>query len=159
MKPKLYLETTIVGYLTGRLSRDVVTAGQQMTTKQWWNTRRHDFNLYCSELVVGEAQAGDKAYAEERLVHLAGLPVLDISQMALALARALLKRKALPAIAENDALHLAIAAVNGMKYLLTWNCRHLANASLRPTMERVCKKAGYRCPIICTPFELLEEGP
>jgi hypothetical protein len=159
MKPKLYVETTIFGYLTSRISREVVTAGQQMTTKQWWKKRRPDFDLYCSKLVLAEAGAGDKEYAKERLSHLARIQILDISPSALALAKTLLKRKALPPKAENDALHLAIAAVNGMKYLLTWNCRHLANASLRPFMERICKKAGYRCPIICTPMELLEDSP
>jgi hypothetical protein len=83
------------------------------------------------------------------------VPVLELSPEATKLARLLLKRKALPAKPEIDAFHLAIAAVNDMDVLLTWNCSHLANASMRPVMERVCKKAGYRCPIICTPEQLL----
>jgi PIN domain-containing protein len=157
MKPKLYVETTIVGYLTGRLSRDTVTAGHQRTTRQWWKERRHAFELYCSEVVVEEAGEGDKREAAERLAQLAGIPVLDLSPGALALSGRLLKRKAIPARSEYDAFHLAIAAVNKIDYLLTWNCRHLANASLRPFLERICKKAGYHCPIICTPDELLEK--
>ena len=157
MKPKLYVETTIVGYLTKRVSRDMVTAAHQKITRQWWEKRRHAFELYCSELVVREASKGDEEQAKERLSHLAGVPVLEIAPDALAIATALMKQKALPRKAEDDATHLAIAAVNGMEYLLTWNCAHLANASLRPFIERICKKAGHRCPIICTPEQLLEE--
>src|SRR5579864_5001351 len=100
MKPKLYVETTIVGNLATRISRDVITAGRQMSTQQWWRKRRQQFDLYCSELVLGEARAGDEKYAAERLSHLVGIPVLDISPKALALGRALLKRKAMPAKAE-----------------------------------------------------------
>lgn len=157
MKPKLYVETTIIGYLAGRASRDVVTAGHQKITQQWWKKRRHAFDLYSSDVTVDEASVGEEAQARERLSHLTEIPLLDLTTEALALARQLLKRKALPAKAEADAFHLAISAVNGMDYLLTWNCAHLANASLRPFIDKVCKRAGYRCPIICTPEELLEE--
>ncbi len=155
--PKLYVETTILGYLSGRSSRDVVTAGHQKTTRLWWNRRRHQFDLYSSELVLEEISAGDEEEAEERRSHLRGIKLLAFSPEAVALAKALLKRQALPPKAENDALHVALAAINGMDFLLTWNCRHLANASLRALIERVSKKAGYRCPIICTPEELLEK--
>lgn len=156
MKPKLYVETTIVGYLTKRASRDVVTAANQKITRQWWEKRRGAFELYCSEVVVEEAGAGNKEQANERLSHLAGMPVLLWSPEARDLAKVLVKRKALPLKASDDAGHLAIAAVAGMSYLLTWNYRHLVNASLRKLMEQVCEKAGYRCPLVCTPAELLE---
>jgi hypothetical protein len=157
MKERLYVETTIFGYLTARTSRDVVTAGHQKTTQLWWNKRREAFALYSSELVVEEISAGDEKEVEQRLSHLPGITLLAFSPEAVALAKALLKRKALPAKAENDALHVALAAVNRMDFLLTWNCRHLANASLRVLIERICKNSGYRCPIICTPEELLEK--
>ena len=157
MKPKLYVETTVIGYLTAPTSRDVVTAAHQKITQQWWKKRRHAFDLYCSEVVLDEAGAGDEQQAKERLAHLTGIPALELAPESMALARALLQRKALPVKAESDAFHLALAAVNDMDYLLTWNCSHLANAALRSIIERVCKKAGYRCPIICTPEELLEE--
>jgi hypothetical protein len=157
MKARLYVETTIFGYLTARTSRDIVTAGHQKTTKLWWDSRRQAFELFCSELVVEEISTGNQEEAEQRLSQLVGIAILAFSPEALSLAKALLKRKALPAHAENDALHVALAAVNDMEFMLTWNCRHLANASLRSLIERVCKKAGYRCPIICTPEELLEK--
>ena len=122
-------------------------------------TTRHSFALFTSEIVVDEAAAGDKVQAKERLSHLAGLEVLVWSPEALELAKLLLKRKALPPKARDDAGHLVIAAVAGMDYLLTWNYRHLVNASLRVLMQQACKKAGFRCPLICTPAELLEGAP
>ncbi len=157
MKPKLYVETTIVGYLVGRTSRDLITAWHQEITIKWWKERRQAFELYCSELVIDEAAKGDRAYARQRSAILATMPVLETSSEARGLTNLLIKRKAIPLKAVFDATHLAIAAVNGMNYLLTWNCSHLANASLRALIERVCDKAGYRCPVICTPEELLEE--
>jgi len=158
MRPKLYVETSIVGYLASRPSRDVLTASHQKLTEKWWKNRRSDFELFCSEPVMVEAATGDEKEAAKRLSLLDGLTVLELSTNALALAEKLLKRKALPARAEIDAYHLAIAAVNKLNYLLTWNCRHLANASMQKIIERVCKKAGYDCPVICTP-EQLTEGP
>jgi hypothetical protein len=107
--------------------------------------------------VVEEISAGDEREAAQRQTHLRGVHLLAMSPETVALAKALLKRKALPPKAQNDAFHLALAAVNNMDFLLTWNCRHLANASLRILIERICKKSGYRCPIICTPEELWEE--
>ena len=157
MQPKLYVETTVIGYLTARSSRDVVTAAHQKITRQWWDKRRQAFDLYCSEVVLDEAGAGDKDLARERLSYLAGIPVLEWSREAVALAASLLKRKAVPVGARNDAAHLALASVATMDYLLTWNYRHLANASVRALIERVCKKSGHRCPIICTPEQLLED--
>src|SRR5207247_2130957 len=112
MKPKLYVETTIVGYLTRQVSRDVVTAAHQKITREWWDKRRQAFELYCSTLVLREASAGDETQAKERLSHLAGIPALEISSEVLALAKLFLKRKVLPPKAEDDATHLAIAAVN-----------------------------------------------
>src|SRR5207244_6381895 len=97
--------------------------------------RRHDFELFCSEVVIDEAGAGDVQEAEQRLSHLADMKELELSSEALALSRALLKRKGLPLKAKSDSFHLAIASVHGMDYLLTWNCRHLANASLRPLID------------------------
>jgi hypothetical protein len=113
--------------------------------------------LYCSQLVLDEAASGDQREAKKRLAHLRSIMALELTPPVRELARALLRRKAMPAKAQVDALPLAIAAVNGMDYLLTWNCRHLANAALKLLLERICTKAGYSCPIICTPEELLED--
>jgi hypothetical protein len=129
-KLKVYIETTIVSYLTAWPSRDVVILGQQQMTRDWWDKQREKFDLYTSELVIMEASAGDEQAARGRLEVLATPPVLKLSPEARELAKRLLLEKAFPVKAESDAYHFAIAATNGLEYLLTWNCRHLANATI-----------------------------
>jgi predicted nucleic acid-binding protein len=156
MKPKAYVETTVVSYLTARPSRDVVIAGHQQSTRDWWDTCPDNFQLVASELVVQEAGAGDEGAARERLEALESLTLLETAEEALALAQQLVDASAVPQKASEDALHIALAAVNGIEYLVTWNCRHIANATMRSKIEEVCRSAGYEPPIICTPEELLE---
>lgn len=154
MKPKVYLETTIVSYLTARPSRDAVMQGMIEQTKKWWAHEREGFELIVSDVVVTEASAGDAAAAVRRLAALRGLTTIEADAEAKALAIVLLNNMALPPNAVDDAAHIAIAAVNQMDYLLTWNCRHIANAAMRPKLEHLCLAEGYRCPVICTPHEL-----
>ena len=156
MKAKVYIETTVISYLTARPSRDVVIAGHQKITRDWWQTDRDKFDLMASQLVVREASAGDPQAAKERLESLTTLTLLEITEAAVTLAQELLTTAALPEKAAEDALHLAIAVTNGVEYLLTWNCKHLANATMRTKIEDVCRAAGYEPVIICTPEELLE---
>ena len=158
VKPRVYLETTIPSYLTAWLSRDLVRAAHQQLTREWWEKRREQFELFVSQVVVGECQAGDATAAVERLAILEGLPLLEQTEEATRLAQALLKHVPLPDRAALDALHIALAAVHGMDYLLTWNCTHIANATLREPFESVCRSNGYEPPAICTPEELLSEG-
>jgi hypothetical protein len=157
MKPRAYLETTVVSYLTAWPSRDIVVAGHQQVTRDWWKSRKDRFDVLASELVVQEASAGDEGAARDRLDVLAGLNLLEMSTDALALAAKLLESGTIPQEAADDAMHLAIAAVNGVEYLVTWNCRHLANATRRAQIEAAILAAGYEPPIICTPEELLED--
>jgi len=156
MKPKAYLETTVVSYLTARPSRDLITAAHQQITQQWWETRRVSFDLFVAPPVIQEAQAGDREAAARRIAALQDIPLLTLSEEATGLAQALIAPGPLPANAVIDALHIAIAAVNGMHYLLTWNCTHIANAAIRSDIEDVCRARGYEPPVICTPEELLE---
>ncbi|MFO0813992.1 MAG: type II toxin-antitoxin system VapC family toxin [Gemmatales bacterium] len=156
MADRVYIETTIVSYLTARPNRDVVIAGHQQSTHEWWDTRRTDYELCVSQLVLDEAGAGDTQAAQERLSVLRPMLVLETTIDALELAKELLQAGALPAKAADDALHIAIAATKAVPYLLTWNCRHLANAAMRPVIEAVCQSKGFKAPIICTPEELLE---
>ncbi len=155
-KPKVYLETTVLSYLTAWPSRDIVIAAHQQVTRDWWKTCPGRFEVTASELVVQEASEGDEEAARARLAILRQLPLLELSEAALDLAHQLVARAALPTKATDDALHLAIAATNGVQYLVTWNCRHLANATMREQIEAACRAAGYRPPMICTPEELLE---
>ena len=155
MPERVYIETTIISYLTAWPSRDVVMAGHQQVTRDWWDTERQRFELCVSQLVIGEASAGDAQAAQDRLARLQTMVVLETTEAALALAKELLGAGALPAKAADDALHIAIAGVHAVPYLLTWNCRHLANATMRPLIESVCTAQGVKAPIICTPEELM----
>ena len=156
MKPRLYIETSIVSYLTAFPSRDLVRAAHQQVTRDWWATRAQ-FDLYVSQFVIDEASAGDERAAADRLAALRGATLLDTTPDALALARELIRTGDLPAKAGIDALHIAIAAVHGMDYLLSWNCRHIANAMMRGRIEATCRSHGVEPPTICTPIELAKE--
>ena len=155
MKPKAYLETTIVSYLAASPSRDIVIAGHQQVTREWWE-RRNRFELFVSEAVVEEATRGDAAVAARRTALLSGIPVLDLGGEVHELAKRLLLVRAVPAKALIDAVHIAVAAVNRVDYLLTWNCTHIANAAVRGKIEQACRAAGLQAPTICTPEELME---
>jgi len=159
MADRVYVETTVVSYLTARPNRDVVIAGHQQITQEWWESRRGTYELCVSQLVLDEARVGDVVAAQDRLVVLQPMLVLETTRKALELAKELLEAGALPAKAANDALHIAVAATQAVPYLLTWNCRHLANATMRPVIEKVCSGNGFKAPIICTPEELLEAIP
>lgn len=155
MAERVYIETTFVSYLTAWPNRDVVIAGHQQVTREWWDTRRTNYELCVSQLVLDESAAGDAQAAQDRLVILQPMTVLETTAAALDLAKELIQKGALPAKAADDALHVAVAAVHAVPYLLTWNCRHLANAAMRPVIESVCASKGHKAPIICTPEELL----
>lgn len=156
MKSRVYLETTIASYLTAWPSRDLVTAAHQQITREWWQKRRSDFDLFISQIVLREAGAGDPDAAAQRLQSLQDIPVLEERDEAVELAATLVGAIPLPKKAELDALHIALAVVHGMDYLLTWNCTHIANAALRHQIEAICHTRGYETPVICTPEELLE---
>ncbi len=157
MSPRVYLETTIISYLTARPSRDLVVAAHQALTREWWERRRSDFGLVVSELVVQEAGAGDAEAARRRLELVAEVPRLAVTAEAEVLAGKLVSQGAIPTRAAADALHIALATVHEVEYLLTWNCAHIANAELRAKVESICVGSGYSPPVICTPEELLGE--
>jgi predicted nucleic acid-binding protein len=153
----VYLETTVIGYLTSRPSRDLVVAAHQQLTRDWWDIHRTSYDLFVSEAVIAECGAGDPQAAQERLDRLANLPVLDVTGEVEDLADRLVQGIPLPAKANIDALHVALATVHGIDFLLTWNCTHIANAALQHKIEAVCRAAGYNCPTICTPQQLMED--
>lgn len=157
MKPKVYVETTVISYLTAWPSRDVIVAAHQQITHEWWKTKRQSFQLFASQLVVTESKAGNPNMAERRLDALDQVNLLEVTQEATALAEDLIRRGPLPEKAAEDAIHIAVAVVNGLDYLISWNCKHIANAKMRDRIEYVCRAKGYEPVIICTPEELLED--
>ena len=156
MRPKVYLETTIISYLTARPSRDLVTAAYQQITQDWWLDTRPHFDLFVSQLVHQEAGGGDVGAAEKRLEALHGIPLLPTSEEALALAQSIMREELVPQRVAEDAAHIAIATTNGVDYFMTWNLKHIANAVTRSEIEALCRAEGYEPPVICTPEELKE---
>ena len=154
---RLYLETSVISYLAAWPSRDLIVAGHQQITHEWWRTRREHFDLFVSRIVVDEAAAGDEEAARRRLEILQSLPVLELNPEATELARELIVGGAFPKNAPEDALHVALATVHAMGFLLTWNCRHIANAEMTAAVSRICSAQGYELPRICTPEELMGE--
>jgi hypothetical protein len=157
MKPSVYLETSVISYLVSRPSRDLVVAAHQQVSQEWWLTRTR-YELFTSQLVVQEARAGDPEVAARRLVVLEEASILKVTLDAERLARVMVERGAVPASAIADALHVAIAAINGLTYLVTWNMTHIANAGSRGKLEAVCRAEGIVPPLIATPEELMEES-
>ena len=152
----IYLESSVVSYLAARPSRDLVVAGNQQVTRDWWDTRRGECELFVSDVVVAECAADDPAAASERRAFLAGLPVLTTTEEAAALADVLLSAMALPQKVALDALHIGLAAANGTDILLTWNCAHIANPFMTPQINAACVEFGVIPPTICTPLQLIE---
>jgi hypothetical protein len=155
MSETVYIETSILGYLTARPSRDLVVAANIEITREWWDTRRSDFQLYSSQAVVKETSQGDAEIASQRLEIIRNFALLDLNQAVLDLSEQFLARSSLPAKADVDAVHIAVATVHGMDYLLTWNCKHIANAQIQGKLAEISLKFGYVLPILCTPYELL----
>ena len=154
MLPRVYIETTIVSYLSARDSRDVVSLARKQITTEWWKVRRSLFSPCVSSVVLDEAGRGDEAAANKRIRFIADLPLLDFNRKSIQLAEAFIVEGALPEIAADDAAHIAVCAVHCVPYLLTWNFRHIANASKREQLSSICTRHGLPLPVICTPEEL-----
>ncbi|HXK27391.1 MAG TPA: type II toxin-antitoxin system VapC family toxin [Candidatus Binatia bacterium] len=154
MASSAYVETSVISYYTARPSRDIVTAARQTLTQEWWEDARQRFDLYVSVLVVEEAKAGGVEAAQRRLVAISGLPILEINDDAERLGKRLMEERAIPFSRAEDALHISLAAVHGMDFLLTWNFRHINNAEMKARIRTAIETVGYECPVICSPEEL-----
>lgn len=150
----VYLETTIVSYLTGRPSRDLIVAAHQTVTRDWWERERANYHCLISPAVLEEAAEGDADAAGLRLDALRDLAVIEITPEAVRLAGDLVTSGAVPQQAAKDAIHIAVATVAGVKYLLSWNCRHIANVHIAEAVGRLASSKGFRMPVLCTPLEL-----
>ncbi len=156
MKPTVYIETSVISYLAMRPSGHLVTAANQQITHDFWHNHRSRFDLFVSLAVIDECAGGDKEAAKERDQFLRGVAVLDVNDQVYEVADSLAEALSLPHRARVDSVHIAVSAVNGLDYLVTWNCKHIANPAMRTTIEEVCDNAGYAPPVICTPPELIE---
>jgi len=155
MKLTVYIETSLVSYLTALPSQNIITAANQLVTQEWWDTRRLDFDLFISQFVLDEASQGNAIKAAKRLDILKEIPLLTLNDEAIELGLAFLQEKALPSKATEDAYHIALATVYKINYLLTWNCKHIANLQIQRKLRQISAERGYELSILCTPYELL----
>ena len=155
-KPKVYTETSIPSYLTARPSNDIRSMANQNTTIEWWENCRPKCDIYISEFVIAELSQGHPEAAKRRLQAIEEIPELEVTDDVRQLGEVLIDEGPIPETSKIDAFHIATASVNGMNYLLTWNCKHIANVVFRPKVEAVCRKNGFEPPLICTPQEFME---
>ena len=153
-KPRVYVETSIPSYLAAKPSRDLVIAAQQQITHQWWETAFENFDLYISEIVIDEIQAGDPSIARKRLDLVEGLAILKSDAETLRLTKFYDAELGLTGRARADLPHFAFSVAYQMDFLATWNCSHIANAMVIRRLHRINKAAGLHVPIILTPAEL-----
>jgi hypothetical protein len=151
----IYIETSIFGHLTARPTENLIVAANIKITQDWWNEHRSSFTLYASEIVENEAAKGDTTIAAQRLNLLQSLMLLELTEEAFELSQAFLSQSNLPPKASNDSLHIALATVYSLDYLLTWNCKHMANAQIQRKLAQISSDLGYVLPVICTPYELI----
>jgi hypothetical protein len=159
MRPTVYIETTIPSLLTAWPSRDAEIAVQQTATREWWEKRRHAFDLYVSVDVLDEAERGDPEAARLRLAALNECKVLAATEEAQLLTKRILATGLIPPRAATDAAHIGLAAAHGMDFLLTWNCRHIHNAFIERRLAGICQAMGFSLPVLCTPRELMSNSP
>ncbi len=155
MTETIYIETSIIGYLTARSTKNLIITGNIEITRKWWQNRHNDFELYISQVVLDEVARGDAEIALRRLQILDGLPLVELNQAVRDLSEQFLGQSNLPPKASDDAVHIAAATVHGLDYLLTWNCKHIANAQIQKKLAQISANLGYELPVICTPYELL----
>jgi predicted nucleic acid-binding protein len=155
MSETVYIETSILGYLTARSTKNLILAANMEITKDWWENRRSAFTLFTSEAVLDEVAQGDSEMAAQRLEILRDFPLLDLNVSVQGLAAQFLIRSNLPPKARVDAIHIAAATVHGLDYLLTWNCKHIANAQIQGKLAEISLDFGYTLPVLCTPNELM----
>lgn len=152
----VYLETSVISYLAANPSSDLIIAAHQTVTHDWWSHQRRKFDLTTSPVVEKEISLGETKMAQKRLDLIDGIRLLAVTPETDDLAEFLLKRGPLPKKADVDALHIALAAIHGIDYLLSWNCKHIANVFIQRDLERLIRSRGYECPILCTPESMLE---
>ena len=156
VKPTVYIETTVISYLTARPSRDLLVAGHQQITAEWWEDVRPRVDCFVSPFVVQEASRGDSTMAARRLEAIAEIPVLAQDEAVDELAQKYFEKLDIPERAKLDTFHIAIAVVYQLDYLLSWNCRHIASGQVQKMIQEMNAELDLRAPVMCTPEALME---
>ena len=155
MIQSVFIETTIPSYYVAKRSRDIVQAARQELTIEWWDKHRSRYEVLSSQIVLDEAARGDSAMAKKRLHMLAKVPLLVITDAVVRIAEELIKDGVVPERAGDDSFHIACAGVHGVDFLLTWNCKHIANPHNRHRIRGCFARHGVKMPVICTPEEFI----
>lgn len=153
-KPQVYLESSVISYHTARPTKSVVAQARQTVTRKWWTEHRENYEILVSQVVLDEISRGDSQAAQKRLALVREYSILGATAEAENLADEYLRTRLVPRMAEDDALHIATASIYRVKYLLSWNFRHIANVHVRESLATFNKRKGLHTPIICTPEEL-----
>jgi hypothetical protein len=151
---KVYIESSVISYITAKPSRDLIVLARQALTIEWWESKRNKYEICISELVLQEIASGDPVAAQKRIDVVSDVQNLEITLAAKELANILISEGAVPKNSLEDALHISTVAVQGVEYLLTWNFKHINNASTRSKITHVIENFGYISPILCSPEEL-----
>ena len=151
----VYIETSILSHASSRQASDPNIAALQIQARDWWRLERPKYDLVTSQLVINEASGGDPVAAAQRLTLLEGVPLVAITSEVQDIADALVSAALMPPKAAADGLHVAAAAFAGVEYLLTQNCRHIANAHILPRVYEILEARGVGGLLICTPVEFL----
>jgi len=154
---RIYIESTIPSYVVARPARDLLQAARQQLTRDWWDLKRENHELFTSQVVLDEIAAGEAAMARQRLAVMAGITLLRSTDEAETLTQRILDSGLLPPDADRDAAHIALATAHEMDILLSWNCRHIANATIQARLRELAEKSGLTLPVLCTLDELTGE--
>lgn len=157
MKPSVYLETSVISYHTSKMSRDLIIAAHQQITSEWWAKWISNYHIFISDTVIQEISRGDPEAAKQRLKETSKFKRLEINSNIIDLAKTYISRIPLPKKASLDALHLALATSHGIDFLVTWNCKHIANGNVVFAFRKINEEYGFNSPIVCTPEELSED--
>lgn len=155
LRPTVYLDTTIPSFLIASLSTDFMKARMQRITRMWWARYRPRCDIFVSDLVLSEARAGRPDFVSKRVAALESIDAVCLSDHSQVLCDSLLADGLIPQNARADAKHIAYAATNSVRFLLTWNCKHLANRIILRRVTQRCESLGFRCPQVCTPETMM----
>ena len=156
MKPKVYIETSVISYLAAKPSRDLIVAAHQQITIDWWETALPRYDAFVSPIILDEISRGDVNAVQARLEKVSAFPVLEVLPEIRNLADIYFSELDIPEKARADSYHLAIAAWHGIDFMVSWNCTHIVNGRIKMLIEEINARQGIRTPIICTPEELME---
>ncbi|HQZ66529.1 MAG TPA: type II toxin-antitoxin system VapC family toxin [Planctomycetaceae bacterium] len=153
----VYVESSIISFLRARPSGHVISAARQLITRRWWDEERGNYQLVISQYVIDEISKGNQDRVRERLDAIVDIPVVELPDDIANLAEEMISAALLPPKARVDALHICVASIQRLDYLLTWNCTHIANARILPRVEAFLSERGHLLPLVCTPEELLDD--